>query len=155
MSTRSSTYRNSASNPTSKSTLPSIFLDTKKERMARCMKDNCGKNGRYMCGRCRRMGQKLCRTYHYISIEVEKTLEKDTANSFELAKLAAKEIEARLMYEFVFDFISHSDLTDSNWLAKELRDYGHTQRMFKLYHLFISGMDTVPAKLKWMICNKI
>lgn len=108
-----------------------------------------------MCGRCRRMGQKLCRRYHNISVEVEKIFEDDTAKTVEIAKLAALEMEARLLYEFVFDFIGEEDLFGGKWLSSSLRDYGHTERMFKLYRLFIRGADVMPKQHKWMICKNI
>jgi hypothetical protein len=130
---------------------PAIFIDTKKDRIANCNKINCGSNGCYMCGRCRRLGQKLCRNYHNISLEVEKMLEIDT-KQIDAAKLAAKETEARLLYEFVFDFIDEVDLFKGRWLSPGLRDYGHTQRMFKLYYLFIHCADVLPKQHKWMIC---
>lgn len=107
-----------------------------------------------MCGRCRRMGQKLCRRYHNISVEVEKTFEKDTAKPVEIATLAAMEIEARLLYEFVFDFIGEEDLFEGKWLSSGLRDYGHTERMFKLYRLFIRGADVIPKQHKWMVSKR-
>lgn len=134
---------------------PSNFVDIKKDRMTNCKKINCGTQGSYMCGRCRRMGQKLCRTYHSISLEVEKTFEADTTKPVEIAKLAAKELEARLLYEFVFDFIDEEDLFDGRWLSSGLRDYGHTQRMSKLYRLFIRGTDVIPKQHKWLICKKM
>lgn len=134
---------------------PSLFVDTKKDRISNCKKMNCGYNGNYMCGRCRRMGQKLCRNYHNISLEVEKTLEKDTVKPTEIAKLAAKEIEARLLYEFVFDFIDEDDLFDGKWLSSGLRDYGHTQRMFKLYRLFMRNSDVLPKQHKWIVGSKM
>ena len=134
---------------------PSIFIESKKDRIANCKKINCGYNGCYMCGRCRRMGQKLCRMYHSISVEVEKTIEMDTAKPLKIAKLAAMELEARLLYEFVFNFIEEEDLFDGKWLSSGLRDYGHTQRMFKLYRLFIRGADVLPKEHKWMVCKKM
>jgi hypothetical protein len=134
---------------------PSIFTDTKKDRIANCKKTNCGYNGGYMCGRCRRMGQKLCRSYHNISLEVEKAFERDTAQPVEIAKLAAKEMETRLLYEYVFNFIEDKDLLDGKWLSSGLRDYGHTQRMFKLYRLLVRGADVLPKEHKWMVCKKM
>jgi hypothetical protein len=136
-------------------TPPSVFIETKKERIARCTLQHCGENGRYMCGRCRRMGQKLCRRYHNISLEVEKAYEKDATIPIEVSKLAAMEIEARLLYEFVFNFIDEDDLYEGKWMSLGLRDYGHTQRMLKLYRLFIHGFDVVPKYHKWMICNDV
>jgi hypothetical protein len=134
---------------------PSIFTDAKKDRIANCKKINCGYNGSYMCGRCRRMGQKLCRNYHDISMELEKICEKDTAQPLKIAKLAAMEMEARLLYEFVFDFIDEEHLFDGKWLSSGLRDYGHTQRMLKLYGLFINGADVLPKHHKWMMCKDV
>lgn len=134
---------------------PLIFSDTKKERIATCTKINCGVSGRFMCGRCRRMGQKLCRSYHNISLEVEKEYEKDILDPLEMSKLAAMEIEARLLYEYVFDFIDKQDLIDGKWLSLCLRDRGHTQRMVKLYKMFISGVDALPKQHKWMICKSM
>lgn len=135
------------------SSTPSIFRDTKKERTASCRKKNCGLNGGYMCGKCRRMGQKLCRTYHTISLEVEKAYEIDTIRTTEISLLAAKEIQSRLLYEYVFDFIREDDLVDGKWLSFGLRDNGHTQRMVKLYKLFILGVDVLPKEHKWMVCK--
>lgn len=134
---------------------PSMFMDTKKDRIANCKKTSCGNNSNYLCGRCRRLGQKLCRNYHDISVEVEKLYKRDTTTSVEIAKLAAEEMEARLLYEFVFDFIGEEDLYDGNWLSSGLRDYGHTQRMYKLYLLFIRGADVIPKHHKWMTCKKV
>lgn len=104
-----------------------------------------------MCGRCRRIGQKLCRRYHNISVEVEETIHDDICRPKTLAKLAATELEARLLYEYVFDIIHENDLFDGKWLSPGLRDYGHTQRMYKLYRLFIRGVDTVPNEHKWLM----
>lgn len=134
---------------------PSIFTDTKKDRIAKCRKSNCGNNGNYMCWKCRRIGQKLCRSYHNISLEVERAFDTDTIKSIEIANLAVKEIEARLLYEFVFDFIDEEDLFDGKWLSSTLRDYGHTQRMLKLYGLFIRGADVMPKQHKWLMCKKM
>lgn len=134
---------------------PSIFIDTKKERIANCTKSNCGVSGRFMCGRCRRMGQKLCRSYHNISLEVDEEYQKDTRDPLQLSKLAVMEIEARLLYEYVFDFIEKKDLTGGKWLSVCLRDRGHTQRMVKLYKLFIYHVDVLPKQHKWMMCNDV
>lgn len=134
---------------------PSSFIDAKKDRMANCKKMYCGYNGNYLCGKCRRLGQKMCRRYHSISVEVENAYEQDTTKSVDIAKLAAEEMEARLLYEFVFDFIGENDLRNDKWLSVGLRDYGHTQRMFKLYMLFIRGADVIPNQHKWLLCNNM
>jgi hypothetical protein len=95
-------------------TIPPHFIEAKKQRIARCVAmGNCDTQGKWRCGRCRRLGQKLCRAYHGISDPQQ-------------------ELNARLLYEFVFGMISEEDLVRNEWAAAHLRDWGHGFRIQKL-----------------------
>ena len=65
----------------------------------------------YYCGRCRRLQQYMCKKYHQ---------EKDD------------ELRLRLMYEYLFDFITYEDLKDGNWKKRCKRDAGHHKRIMTL-----------------------
>lgn len=90
------------------------FIETKTRRMERC---KCHSGKPFMCGPCRRLSQKLCRAYHNDDTH--------TLTPYE-------ELYGRLMFEYVFDIISHEDLVHGTWDSPTLRDQGHTFRIHKL-----------------------
>jgi len=98
-------------------TIPAHFIETKNQRVAGCSRNGaCDAQGNWRCGRCRRLGQKLCRAYHGISDPQQ-------------------ELDARLLYEFVFGIISEEDIVTNQWAMSHLRDWGHTFRIRKLLAL--------------------
>ncbi len=77
----------------------------------------CRPKSCYYCAQCRRLNKELCRGYHNI-------------------KDPLQEIEARLIYEYVFDIITEDDLKHEMIHRKPCRgsrDYGHYKRMKVLY----------------------
>lgn len=92
-----------------------------------------------MCSRCRRLQQKMCRGYHNTGVDVEKAYADDTISHRVLSNLAAKEIEERLLYEYVFGILTEADIKSGEWLKGGMRDYGHTTRVRKLYRLCQMG----------------
>jgi hypothetical protein len=99
------------------------FIELKDARHKRC---KCHHKKPFMCGPCRRLSQKLCRTYH----------------SDDTHRLTPyQELHARLMYEFVFDIISFDDLVNGTWDCPTLRDQGHTFRIHKLLRKIPGGFD--------------
>jgi hypothetical protein len=104
-------------------TLPVAFVDTKTDRIKRCINiDACGNFGNFYCHRCRRLSKKLCRRYH-------------NAND------PAEELHGRLLYEYVFDYMTERDLLEGSWKViptataadtVSSRDQGHLFRLRKL-----------------------
>lgn len=121
------------------SIIPSTFKEMSKDREMKCVKRMCGKDGCFLCGRCRRLRQKMCREYHNTGLELERAYNDDTKSDKEVSRLASKEIEERLMYEYVFNIITEDHLRSGEWLWGEMRDYGHTIRMRKLYRISQMG----------------
>ena len=80
--------------------------------VCRCRHKSC-----YYCPPCRKLNKELCRGYHNI-------------------KDPLREIEARLLYEYVFDIISEEDLVkelNSKKPMRGKRDEGHYNRMKVLF----------------------
>ena len=97
--------------------VPITFIAKKQQRVEQCTRPNtCGTEGHWRCGRCRRLGQKLCRAYHGLSDPQQ-------------------ELNARLLYEFVFGIISAEDILSNQWASPTLRDEGHGFRIRKLQAL--------------------
>lgn len=115
--------------------VPYKYTDAKRERMARCNKKDCGTGGSYLCGRCRRLRQKMCREYHNIGLEVERAYNDDTTSPTELSRLAWCEMEHRLLYEYTFNILTDEDMKGDGWLHGGNRDVGHRERVRKLWRL--------------------
>ncbi len=90
------------------------FIDLKNHRLQRC---KCHNSRPYKCSPCRRLAQKLCRAYH-------------TDDTHRLTPY--EELYGRLLYEYVFDIITHEDLIHGTWDSPHIRDQGHTFRIHKL-----------------------
>lgn len=73
----------------------------------------CAGNSHYMCNPCRAIKRKMCRGYHGLANPLE-------------------ELVGRLVYEYMFDFISARDLVLGTWERHNLRDHGHHLRIIKL-----------------------
>lgn len=119
--------------------VPNHFVQMKNDKMIRCTRTNCGGHGHFLCGRCRRLKQKMCRGYHALSIKVEDAYNKDVRDWCEVSHLAQQEIEARLAYEYVFGILDDKTLCSGGWLHGDVRDYGHNTRVKKLYRLYMFG----------------
>jgi hypothetical protein len=114
------------SNMATTNLLPSIFVETRRDRFAKCNKPTtCGQKNFFRCHRCRRLSKKLCRAYH----------EEDDPR---------KELYGRLLYEYVFDYIQEDALLTGMWAEdreEDVRDQGHVFRLRKL--TAITGMFRV------------
>lgn len=139
MSAKATTHKNILSMGSNMMSVPAHFVQKKHDKMSLCTKDNCGGHGHFSCGRCRRLRVKMCRAYHALSLLVEEAYNKDVRDWDEISQLAQQEIEARLVYEYVFDIIDDKTLCSGGWLYGDVRDYGHNTRVKKLYRLYMFG----------------
>ena len=120
--------------------VPIELVQLKSLRNAKCSntKKKCSlKSGRFLCGSCRRLCQKLCKQYHTGSCSGCK------------ADAAAHELSSRLTYEYVFDILDDSAFENSSWMEWHWRDYGHTERIHRLWGI-ACGTDLVNGKFKWL-----
>lgn len=84
--------------------LPS--LKAIKERDCRCKRDGTS------CFRCKRIRRLMCRRYHVCDPAVE--------------------LFRRLVFEFVFGYISYDQILSDKWLNKGKRDNAHHGRILNL-----------------------
>jgi hypothetical protein len=97
------------------------------------IKDNIICNGRccnkrtskYECKRCKATKRALCNYYHKYD---------DPAD----------ELAARIIYEYIFDFITIDDIASGKCMHPELRDIGHQERLKRLYK------RARPSKYEWL-----
>jgi hypothetical protein len=86
----------------------------------------CNKGtSKYECKRCKGCKRALCNRYHKFD---------DPAD----------ELAARIIYEYIFDFITLDDIASGQCLRPELRDSGHQERLKRLYK------RARPSKYEWM-----
>lgn len=88
-------------------------LMTKRLCRGKCKSQRCGHKAH--CSNCNTIKRYLWRAYHNY---------KDPRH----------EVVARIMYEYLFDFISLRDIK-GDWLNDSLRDWGHDKRISERYHL--------------------
>jgi len=106
-----------------------IALKMRKEE--NCQKDKCKARivHGHLCGRCRRMSQKLCRAYHKGNPETKL----GANNNSDAVRNLLEELVLRITYEFVFDFIDMETILSSMWLVPSgNRCLGHTKRLFNI-----------------------
>lgn len=106
-----------------------IALKIRKEEQ--CQKDKCKTRmvHGHLCGRCRRMSQKLCRAYHKGNPETKLVNNEDPI----AIRHIIEELVLRITYEYVFDYMDMETILSSMWLVPlENRCYGHTKRLFNL-----------------------
>ncbi|NBU34202.1 hypothetical protein EBZ38_08580 [bacterium] len=82
--------------------------------------------GRYVCHKCGKIKQKMCRGYH------------------DLCDPEA-ELVCRITYEYFFDLISLQDLVEDPMSAK-LRDFGHQERMMRL----VKRCEGSKRRTRWL-----
>jgi len=68
---------------------------------------------RHLCKKCKKIQTHLLKSYH-------------SSNSYE------EELATRLLYEFLFKFISLNDIKSGSWKSPCGRDYGHHLRIVKI-----------------------
>lgn len=99
------------------------MIALKKMKDDNCQKDKCKtkKACGYLCGRCRRLSQKLCSAYHTGSTDPA------AVNNI------ITELVLRITYEYVFDYINIETIISATWLVPMgTRCIGHTKRLFNL-----------------------
>jgi hypothetical protein len=104
-----------------------IALKTRREEQ--CQKNKCKTkiSHGHLCGRCRRLSQKLCCAYHKGNPETK------LGNDTTATALVLEELVLRITYEYVFDYIDMETILSAMWLVpKENRCFGHTKRLFNL-----------------------
>lgn len=121
------------------------FTYWKKRRMERC---TCRANCKYLCKKCRQLKRHMCRHYHLLTNDIEKHSPIEI-----VTELAAKELYARILYEYTFDIIDFSHINDIKGLNEKMchteslikvvtlvqqhavRDKGHQMRIDKLFDI--------------------
>lgn len=68
---------------------------------------------RHLCKKCKKIQSHLLKSYH-------------SSNSYE------EELATRLLYEFLFQFISLNDIKSGTWKFPCIRDHGHHLRIVKI-----------------------
>ena len=105
------------------------MIALKKMKDDNCQKDKCKtkKASGYLCGKCRRLSQKLCSAYHIGSTEASIAADPAAVNNI------IKELVLRITYEYVFDYINIETIVSATWLVPMgTRCFGHTKRLFNL-----------------------
>ena len=105
------------------------MIALKKMKDDNCQKDKCKtkKASGYLCGKCRRLSQKLCSAYHKGSTEARIAADPAAVNNI------IKELVLRITYEYVFDYIDIETIVSATWLVPMgTRCFGHTKRLFNL-----------------------
>lgn len=108
------------------------MIALKIRREENCQKNKCKTRivHGHLCGRCRRMSQKLCRAYHKGNPET-----KLVANNNDpvAVRNILEELVLRITYEYVFDYIDMETIVSAMWLVPSgNRCIGHTKRLFNL-----------------------
>jgi hypothetical protein len=125
------------------------MMSLKKMKEDNCQKNKCktkATNG-YLCGRCRRMSQKICSAYHKGSPETK--IETDPT----AARNTIEELVLRITYDYVFDYINMDTIMSAMWLVPlGSRCYGHTKRLFNLASaIYRHDLD---LKCEWLSVGK-
>lgn len=99
--------------------------DMKMMKMKRIEACKC-RDASTTCYRCRRLAKRLCRAYHKLTDEEEKSSHKK-----HVAKIATDEIKARVVYEYVFGILCDEDIEygSNGWIHSSKREHGHQIRM--------------------------
>lgn len=110
--------------------VPSYFVKARQERFAQCEAFNCGTiNGIYHCPACHCLKKKIYTRYHNLATELDYALNLPVS-SVQCEKLAVAEIEARLLFDYVF---TDKNIKNDEWLRKI--ESGHIRRYIKLQRL--------------------
>jgi hypothetical protein len=127
--------------------VPSDLQQLKSARRKNCKhpREVCSANsGHFLCGSCRRLGQRLCREYHKYSCKQE--------SSGSNVGFAALELYSRLKYEYVFNILDDSAFEDGSWKAWHWRDYGHTMRIHRLWTMVRDNHEQIRCDiLEWLL----
>lgn len=84
-------------------------IKTLRERQ--CMYKGCNRNDAF-CSRCNRIRRLMCIRYHVHDPSIE--------------------LLRRLIFEFVFDYITYDHISSDEWMQRGYRDTAHHGRILKL-----------------------
>jgi len=90
----------------------------------RCIHNSTSK---YPCKNCSRLKQRMCRGYHGLDS-------------------AEQELICRIVYEYMFGFITFTHITSSTWMDSTIRDWGHHERLQRL----LCKIDPSNCTSKWI-----
>jgi hypothetical protein len=112
------------------------MIALKMRREEHCQKDKCKTRivHGHLCGRCRRLSQKLCRAYHKGNPETKLSSNSNSNKNDSITiRHIIEELVLRITYEYVFDYIDMESILSAMWLVPlENRCSGHIKRLFNL-----------------------
>ena len=105
--------------------------------MKNCNRSKCDdsfKDTRENCHNCKVLRASLHKRYHKCGRELKQAFKDNNNNNTtvtKLAELAAAELEARLLYDYVFSMVTEEDIKNGDWMM--LKDHGHKAQYRMLY----------------------
>lgn len=115
-------------------TLPTYFVDAREERLKCCNVSNCEdiyRDIKFNCANCQLLRRKLRRQYHSLNWKLRRAFKDNDSTVSKLAELASAELEARLLYDYVFSMVTLEDLNNGDWIM--LKDNYHKFHYRMLY----------------------